>query len=77
MAAIISIISFMVFLVCVSFLIGAQYGRRQVGWSTRDEFLCGYQGGCGSRLNGKCERIVKCDKWVPYKKPCMLSRHWM
>jgi hypothetical protein len=31
-----------------------------------DEILCGYLGGCGSRLNGKCERTQKCSKWKKY-----------
>lgn len=29
------------------------------------KITCGYTGGCGDRMNGACERMEKCERWIP------------
>lgn len=33
----------------------------------RDEILCDYPNGCGSRSNGRCDLAEKCDNYIPHK----------
>ena len=33
-----------------------------------DEFLCGYTGACGKRLNGRCDLFEPCEKYIPLSK---------
>jgi hypothetical protein len=38
--------------------------RKEIGIFD-NELLCGYTGGCGERMNRKCDCYQKCEKWTP------------
>jgi hypothetical protein len=37
------------------------------GTKKNDYFLCDFPGGCGSRLNGRCDLMEPCDQYIPHK----------